>query len=157
MKVGIKRIVSFRARGNKLIGFVNAIRHSEIICFSQRYSFEEYTGKVYICDFERLKKLAENMDIDLFVESYEGKMFTVLKYKARYGLIIGFVFMIIFIFVMSNIVVKIEINGNEKIKDDEILYVLSQAGIEKGKFIPALDIESCELKMKSRLGKTNYF
>lgn len=154
--MGVRRVVSFRARGNKLIGFVNAIRHSDIICFSQKYSMEEYTGKIYISDLERLKLLAENMKIDLFIEEYQGKMFTVLKYKARYGLLIGFIFMAAFVFVMSNIVVRIEINGNENIKDDEILYVLSEIGIEKGTFIPSLDIESCELKMKTRLGNASW-
>lgn len=154
--MSIRRVVCFRARGNKLMEFVNDVRNSYIICFSQKISYEEYTGRVYISDLETLKELALKTGTDLFIDNYEGKMFKVLRYKARYGIFAGVLFMCAFIYIMSNIVVRIEINGNENISDDEILSVLSEIGIENGKFIPSIDFEQSEIRMKTRLGNISW-
>ena len=150
----IRRIIYFRARGNNLIKFVNQVRNSEIICTGQQYKNEEYTGQIYASDMEKLQNLAEKCNTEIFIDGYDGKIFKVMKYRVRYGIAAGFIIMIFFIFIMSNVVVKIEIRGNHNINDSQIISVLSEIGIEKGKFIPALDLASCEQRMKLMLNNT---
>ena len=152
----IRRIIYFRARGNNLIKFVNQVRNSEIICTGQQYKNEEYTGQIYASDMEKLQNLAEKCNTEIFIDGYDGKIFKVMKYRVRYGIAAGFIIMIFFIFIMSNVVVKIEIRGNHNINDSQIISVLSEIGIEKGKFIPALDLASCEQRMKLMLNNTGW-
>lgn len=146
-----RRIVSFRAKGGRLIEFMNAVRHSDIICLSQRCGFGEYTGKVYYTDLEMLKTLAAECSTDIFIDTCEGSMFKVMKYRTRYGIIIGIVFMALFIFFMSNTVVAIEINGTNKISDGQVLSLLKETGLKKGAYIPSLDLNESEMKLQLSL------
>ncbi len=150
--MSIRRIVYFRARGNRLNDFVNAVRRSDIRCYCQRYMYEEYTGQIYYSDLYKMNILAGEYNTELIIEGYAGKAYRVIRYKKRYGFFIGILVMFLFVGYITNTVVKIEINGNTSITQEQILEVLAESGLEKGTFIPSVNLEKCEnvLKLKNK-------
>lgn len=144
----IRRIVSFTARGTRLTEFINAVHESDIICISQRCSRGEYSGKIYYTDLEKLKKEALKYRIDMYLEQYNSGVYKVMRYRARYGIVIGMVFTAFFILAMSNIALRIEVNGNSYVSDSEILEALEDNGIKHGAFIPFLDLSLAEFEVK---------
>ncbi len=144
----IRRIIYFRARGNRLNDFVNAVRRSDIRCYSQRYMYEEYTGQIYYSDLDKMNILAGEYNTELTVDGYGGKAYKVFQYKKRYGFFAGILLLFFFVGYISNTVVKIEINGNQNIDKNYILSILAQSGLEKGKYIPSIDLEKCENELE---------
>ncbi|MDO5560320.1 MAG: sporulation protein YqfD [Oscillospiraceae bacterium] len=154
--MNIRRVIYFRARGSKLMRFVNAVRESAVICVGQRLRNEEYTGQIFLYDLEHLKSLAKEFGIELFLDAKSGQMFKVLKYRMRYGILLGFIFFVFFSFYFSNTVVKIEVSGNNRLSTSQVLSVLEETGIRKGVFIPSLDLGKCEQDLKLMLNNTGW-
>lgn len=152
----LRRIISFRVCGTELNQFINAVRNSGIVCMSQQCSFGEYTGKIYYSDYRVLSEIAERCRVDLYVQESNSKIFRVFRYRTRYGIIAGIIISGLFIFYMSNTVVKIEVNGNVNISSEQILNAVSMAGVKHGAFIPNLDLSASELKIKREIGEISW-
>ena len=150
--MSIRRIIYFRARGNRLNDFVNAVRRSDIRCYSQRYMNEEYTGQIYYSDLDKMNILAGEYNTELTIDGYAGTAYRVFRYKKRYGFFVGIVVLVFFISFFSNTVVKIEVNGNNSIAKEQILSTLAESGLKKGKYIPSINLEKCqnELQLKQK-------
>lgn len=71
--------IIFRARGTKLYKFINAVREQKIYCHNQTVKNEEYYGQIKADDIERLRELAEEYKIELFIEKREGIRFLAVR------------------------------------------------------------------------------
>jgi len=149
--MSIRRMVYFRARGNRLCDFINAVRRSDIRCYSQRCIYEEYTGQIYYCDLEKLRILAEEYKTELTVEGYAGKLFGVYRYKKRYGFIAGALAAAAVMCIMNNTIMKIEINGNSRLTDSHILSVLNEEGLRCGIYLSDPDLDRYRDILETRL------
>lgn len=144
----INSVSRFTAKGNRIIEFINTIRSSSIVCSWLGSKKDIYYGKVYTKHFEVLKSIAEDLNIELKETSRKGLFNSLSHYKKRYGILIGSVFCIVLWIVLSNVVVTINIEGNESISDDVILSCLDDAGLSKGTYIPNIDFKSCEYALR---------
>lgn len=149
--MSIRRMVYFRARGNRLCDFVNAVRRSDIKCYSQRCIYEEYTGQICYCDLEKMRILAEEYRMEFNVEGYAGKLFGVYRYKKRYGFIAGALAAASVMYIMNNIVMKIEINGNSRLTESHILSVLNEEGLRCGIYLSDPDLDRYRDILETRL------
>lgn len=147
----INSVSKFTAKGDKIIEFINTIRNSSIVCSWLGCKKDIYYGKVYTKHLEVLKSIAKDLDIELKETSRKGLFNTLSNYKKRYGIFIGIVFCIALWIVLSNVVVTINIEGNETISDDLILSCLDEAGLSKGTYIPNIDFKSCEYALRLNL------
>lgn len=148
--------ISFRASGDDIIGFINAVRKSDIIFFIQYCKSGEYKGKIYLKDLKKIKIIAEDYNINFSIDKIEGKAYTVMKYRSRYGIFAGIIFMALFIFYFSNTVVKIDINGNEKIAESEIADILESCGVKQGAYIPDIDFDECEYQLVLKIDRIKW-
>ena len=153
MLKNIKGIICFKARGNRLTAFISAIRESDIMCFKQSCVHEEFRGRVYRKDYKNVLELARKMNIELEEEKNIGKIFTVRRYRRRYGIIAGFIIALLFVVLISNTIAVIEINGTETITDKQVIALLDEMGISRGKFIQGIDFKKCEQLLRIKLDR----
>lgn len=85
------------------------------------------------------KTLFKNNNIT-FKHGKESAAFRFIKQiKYRYGIILGALFLVLMVYINSNIVWQINVIGNKEVSKSEIISILDGAGFSLGKFIPNID------------------
>lgn len=144
----IRGIVSFKACGENVYKFINQIRESHIVCTSQCCKNGFFYGQVYKRDVDKIFELAEKYGINIEITEKKGLRFKAYGYRFRFGIVLGILLVLGFVFYLSNIVVSIEVCGNVTVTDEQIVSSLLDIGIYKGKFIPDINFRSCEQKLR---------
>jgi len=88
--------------------------------------------------------------------SRKGLPFFINKYRRRAGLLCGFIIGICFIALMSTMVWSINISGNNRITDEEILAVLAESGIKPGTLRKDVDAASARFHAIHSLPELSY-
>lgn len=140
----IKGIVTFEVVTSDTNRFINILKDSCIITNNVEYQNGKIIGNIYNTDFAELKKIAEICNAQISVLKKKGAIFTVQKYKKRLGLLIGFILAFFMVIYLSDVVMIIEIYGNQTIPDKEIISLLDEAGIHIGSLISKQDLRKAE-------------
>lgn len=132
MKNQIRGSVKINVSGKNLYGFINELHNRRINCFGQYVKGGVFCAEVYRHDLKKMRKLAEEMGLEL--KSFEQKTFSaeVIKRRGRYGLIVGIMLVIAASLYFSGVIVTIDIQGNEKVSDEVILSALEEIDIKSG-------------------------
>lgn len=108
-------------------------------------------GSLYVTvkksDEQYVTKLAKSLGMTSEIVSKHGLGYFIQRYSKRTGILIGTVTAFIMILFLSNIVMSIEISGNEVLTDDEIMTMLSDSGITYGSFIPSINFRKVEKEL----------
>ena len=64
------------------------------------------------------------------------------KYSKRWGAFLGLFILLISVYFSSKIVWKINVEGNSKISDDEIVNLLEECGFKLGTYIPSVNFDT---------------
>lgn len=137
-------IITFKAGGDNCEAFVNALRASGVTALHVRSSGGNIFGEVHPRQYRALVLIAKNNAMSVEIIGRRGVIFAVLRYKKRYGIILGGVMALFLIVLLSNTVLSIEIDGNKTITGEQVLSLLNENGIAYGKFIPAFDLPEIE-------------
>ncbi|MGN0586549.1 MAG: sporulation protein YqfD, partial [Oscillospiraceae bacterium] len=113
----------------------------------------EVTGEVHWYDVNKLKSLMADRPVQLEITSRRGLVYMLMKYRRRLGIFIGVFLAAAVVFICSNTVLRIEVNGNETMSDSEVISVLNDYGISVGKYIPSLDIRKIERQIITAFDK----
>ncbi|MGN1412556.1 MAG: sporulation protein YqfD [Oscillospiraceae bacterium] len=138
----------FTAEGIHIIDFINAIRQSDIVCSWLSSKKDVYFGQAYTKDMKTILDIAQEFDISIEEKSKKGFLYTLKKYRKRYGILIGILICFTIWIILSNVIVTIEIKGNKIVSDEVILSSLESVGIKKGAYIPNLDLRNGEYQLK---------
>lgn len=147
----IRGIIYFRADGDKIYPFINAIKSEGIVCKNQKCINNSFYGKIYADSWNILCSTAEKYGISVTIEKKKGMRYKVLRYKKRYGFLAGLIIIPAFMFFISDTIVVIEINGNEKNSDRQIISALEDIGIKKGARISDINFTEAENKLRLNL------
>ena len=84
-------------------------------------------------NFDDIKKIANKTKCRARIKKKKGIYFILFRYKKRRIFCYLFLSLILLLIVISTYIFRINISGNEKISDDEIIRVLKKADIYVGK------------------------
>lgn len=140
----IRGIITFEAVAPEAETFVNMLKESPVPVSNVRLNRGKIYGDVYRTDFDEVKKTAEKLGAQLCMHSKRGSVFTVRKYIRRTGMFIGFALAFAMVAYLSNVVMIVEVYGNETLSDKQIISLLEDQGIHIGAFIPSIDLRSAE-------------
>ncbi len=120
------------------------------------HSFSElsFTVSVPYFDAEKLRFLLSECGVVSAVEESNGFVPFIIKRKSRFGLLIGFILLLMLFSYMPKLLWSIEIIGNEKVTADSIKQALSDSGLFLGCYLPDVEsdrIESGTLRRMSEL------
>lgn len=145
----IRGIITFEAVASEPEAFVNMLRDSPVPVFDMRLESGKIYGDVYRADFEEVKRTSERLGAQLCVHSKRGGVFTVRKYRRRIGMLIGLVLAFAMVAYLSNVVMIVEVYGNETLTDKQVISLLRDQGIRIGAFIPSVDLREAERRIVS--------
>lgn len=140
----IRGVISFEAIAPEPEIFINNLKASSVSVTNLRCKGSKLAGEVYWSDFEDIRHIAEADGVQISISKKRGKVFTVRKYRLRAGLAAGFFLAVILVAYLSNVVMSIEIFGNETVSDKQVESLLNDCGIHIGTFIPSIDLREAE-------------
>lgn len=142
--------------GDALVPFLNELRARKIFCKGQRCSSNRLRARIHAGQLHALDQLAAEYHLAVTVERKKGLRFHFYRVKYRWGLIGGLLLFSAILFYFSNTIVSIEINGNETIPTAAMEEALAEVGIERGAFLPALNLRNCELDVRLLIPELNW-
>ena len=111
---------------------INKCVKSSIILWNIKYLKKGIIFLVSIKDFKRLFKIRKGLKIKIRIQKKYGFPFIIKRYKNRYGIFLGMIFFLLFIYFISGFIWNIEINGNKNISNTQILQECETLGIKIG-------------------------
>ncbi len=142
-------VITFEAVAPQPETFINALKGSAVSASDISVRKGRVYGDIYRKDFEEVKRIAVSCGAQLCESSKRGGVFTVRKYRRRIGLVVGFVLAFAMVAYLSNVVMIVEIYGNETLTDDQIESMLKDQGISIGTFLPSVDLRDAEKRITS--------
>lgn len=132
--------------------FLNLCAKGNIICWDLQRKNDGICCKILKKDFENVKEIITKSQSELISFKEKGILTNIKRYRFKYGLFIGITAFFILIFVMSQFVWDIEVFGNKRISEENILRILKSENVKIGTYIKDIDIndlkESVILKSK---------
>lgn len=148
MLKNIRGIIDFKVSGENVYKFINGIRDKHIVCTSQQCREGCFYGQIYRRDEKKAEDIADETGVNIEFTDRHGFRFKAMRYRFRFGIILGIIITFGFVFYCSNIVVSIEVCGNNEITREQVISALADIGIYKGRFIPDINFHSCEQKLR---------
>jgi similar to stage IV sporulation protein len=145
----LRGVLTFRAAPHSPESFLDELKKSPVSARKIAEKDGFLTGEIYAFDKKGLESLAAKSDTPLEFIKSRGLILKAMKYSTRYGIIIGLALSFLLIFYLSNIVLRINIYGNETLSDKEIEAVLADNGLYIGAFLPSVNLRSAEAAVVS--------
>lgn len=125
------------------------------------YQFEKrdnaFEITVSASDYKRLTRLVKaSEEIKLIVLKRNGFLFWAERYKKRFGIMLGIILLIAALAVSQRFVWEINVNGNSKVRTEEILYELEQIGVKRFAYIPSIDFRMKKQEALLRLPRLSW-
>lgn len=125
--------VIIKIEGLTLEKFINlAISKNIILWDITRIDYTTLKAKVSISGFKALKDVVQKVGCRVYILEKRGYPFLVSKFKYRKMLAIGSLVSIVLVIFMTSFIWTIDIVGNDRIKDEEIINVLLSLNIKEG-------------------------
>lgn len=140
----IRGVISFEAIAPEPEIFINSLKASSVSVTNLRCKGNKLAGDAYWSDLEDIRHIAESDGVQISISKKRGGVFTVRKYRFRAGLAVGFFLAVLLVMYLSNVVMSIEIFGNETLTDKQVESLLNDCGIHIGTFIPSVDLREAE-------------
>ena len=145
----IRGIITFEAAAAEPEAFLNILKQSAYPVSGLRYKGGRIFGNIYRNDFPGVQQLAEKNGVLISISAKRGGIFTLRKYRFRTGIAIGLALAVLLVFYLSNVVMAVEVYGNEVLTDKQVISILRDNGIKIGAFLPGIDLRDAERKIVS--------
>lgn len=133
--------------GNDTGKFLNALRESPVRFFGLSVRRGRLYGYVLSKDYSRLCETAQAHKLCCEEISRKGAVQAGKGYMGRIGLVIGFILAVMLTSFLSDIVMIIEVGGNENIPTEKIISHLKDSGLSTGSRISSLDLRQIERRV----------
>ena len=129
---------------------INIIKNAGITIWNIRKNGNDISANVWYRDYKKILNLCFTKNSVITIVAKRGIIFSLQKYKMRYGFLLGAVLFMISLFILPEYVWNINIYGNKDIKTNQILSALNELGVYEGAKINKIDARTIpsELKLK---------
>lgn len=137
------------AKGSALYKFINSLKTDGILLKEQRMKGDTLHFTAKRGDRKYIEHKAEELSIELVLEEEPSLASWLFRYRKRFGIPIGIVLGAVLLIYCSNVVMVIDIEGNNAVSDMEILSALEECSVRKGTFVGDIDFYRTELHIRS--------
>ena len=139
--------VKFKAQGAFIERFLNLAARDRIPVWDGRKRGAVYTGHTSAGAYRKLRPHARKSGVRIHVVEKQGLPFKRRRYKNRRGLLVGFLLFLSFIFLTSRFIWRVEVSGNERVPESEIIAVLEKNGVTPGAMRSSIDVRGAERRI----------
>lgn len=126
--------------GGELPAILDAMMHGEIP-YDRMMRDEEGKGhfRVFLGDVDRVRAVCADFS-SLRIERSSGLPTILWRYRKRWGLAVGALLFTLILWWSTHVIWSMEVEGNSRVSDAEILSLLESVGCGVGSYIPSLDL-----------------
>ncbi len=143
--------VSFTARYGFTERFINLCKINRIPLRNLRCINTVVTAQTDLKSYKRIRPIAKKSGMTVRIKKKHGLPFIIRKRRQRLGLFVGAVFCILSVAFLSTRIWHIEITGNVKVSDEEILAAFDSVGVREGASIAEIDVSATEASALRKL------
>ncbi|HHV65756.1 MAG TPA: sporulation protein YqfD [Peptococcaceae bacterium] len=140
--------VHIQVQGEGLADFLNQALKDGIVFYNGRRLPDAFWAEVSTDDFRRLRNAAKKAGIKIRLRSKYGLPFVLLRWQRRKGLIIGLFLIFAALTVLSQFVISISVEGNNRVSTEQIIAEAEILGLKKWVLKSSLDLESISKKLQ---------
>lgn len=149
--------VYFTAEGGFSERFINFCKENNIHVKDLRFSESSVKGVISAGKYKLLRKIAVQSGMKLKADKKFGLIFLFRQNKNRIGLFFGLFFIIAFLMIVSSFIWTVEVTGNERVSDKEIIRACENIGLKEGSYKKKIDTnEMSRLLMIELSGKVSW-
>lgn len=141
--------IRLTAKGGALYRFINGLHREAVFCRSQRCKGDIFTCIIRRSDRNCAEELAAEHHVTLTLHEERSLPELLHRYRKRFGIPLGLLLGAGLLLYTSNVILVIEVQGNDLITENEILTVLETCNIERGAFVGEIDFYRSELTLRS--------
>ncbi len=137
----LKGYLYIEISGNYPERFFNVCAANRIKLWDYNKKGKKLYAKMYCRDYLNIRPIKRRCDVSLKIASRHGLPTKIKPYNKRYGMLVGFFVYSLLIFVLTNYIWSIEINGNKSLSKDEILRNCKSIGVYEGVYKKSINCE----------------
>lgn len=118
---------------------LNIAARERIIFNALHYRKGKIEGRISVSDFRRMRFLVRGSKTRIHVLKKHGLPFIVKRYNNRLGFMAGLALFFAIIYILSLFVWNIEVSGNNRVSDEEIISTCEQLLITEGRYKGAIN------------------
>lgn len=121
---------------------INELHRNGVLAKRMKKKKEKFSFFIRLSKYKKVRSLLDKSGIKVYSIRGEGLPFFLMRYKKRYGVIVGAVIFCALLWVSKNYVWKITFSGNEDVPDITVEEQLMDIGFGIGTYIPNVDYYS---------------
>jgi len=121
-----------RFSGDRKEKILSLCASSGISLWNSKFTDDGIESNILVRDFRYIRKVAFTKGTRVHILQKKGVPFITERYKKRFGIPIGIVIFFAIIYIMSGYIWIVDVEGNHKVKSDEILALCQKIGVEEG-------------------------
>ncbi len=146
----IKGYVRISIKGFSKERFLNLLAANDIYAWDIRYFGNNITLYLTVSGLKQIRPLLKKTHCRFKILSRHGLPFIIYRYKTRSLFLIGFCVFFTMIFVMSQFIWLMEINGNYDISDAELLDFCRNQKVYIGTYKHSINIDSLKANIRKK-------
>lgn len=143
--------VRVNATGFNLERFINLVTRRNIVLWNIKRKDGSISFNVRAKDFKKLIGFSKKASVKLKITGKYGQPFFLKRYRKRYVLIGGIIVFLLLMCYMTSFIWLIEIDGNSRLSDYEIMNALNANGLKTGAFKGKLNTTDIERNVKNNV------
>lgn len=152
----LKGYVYIKITGFSIERFLNLCLNKNIVLYDLEERSDGLICKVDIKDFKSLKEISRKTACKYKIVSKYGLPFFIFKNKKRIFFIIGIMLFIFLLYFFSSFVWNIEIKGNDKVDNNEILRFCEKNNLYLGAYKNKIDTKELQTKLKNNFPEISW-
>ncbi len=136
--------------------FMNLAARGNIILWQVKNRKGSFQARVAKSQYRELRRPAQKAGMRLRVKKRKGFPFFMRRYRQRLGLLVGIALFFVTIWFLSLHVWVINVSGNEKITEEQVISVMEEIGIRPGVRASGLDAELLEQAAMVKLKEVSW-
>ncbi|MEG0351970.1 MAG: sporulation protein YqfD [Cellulosilyticaceae bacterium] len=140
----LKGYVIVEVRGYSLEKFMNLALHTGIYFWDVEHRDGKLFIKTSIKGFKALKPFVQKSRCRIKITKKIGFPFISFRYRKRSMLVMGSFLFIVLLYILTSFVWLVEVEGNSRINEVDIIETLAHKGYTTGKFKNGLDLRQAE-------------
>jgi similar to stage IV sporulation protein len=143
--------VYLKVTGEHIADFINLARKDRIVFYNGRSLPESFTAEVSIRDFRTLRQTAKKTGVKLEIRTKYGFPFVALRWRRRKGLIIGIFCIFAALVVLSQFVLSVSVEGNNRIPASQIIAAAHKIGLNTWALKKGLDLDEMSKQLQEKI------
>lgn len=143
--------VYIKAQGHKLSEFINSALRDNIVFYNGKRTPDSIIAEINIEDFSRLRRIAREEEIKLQIRAKYGFPFILFRWQKRKGLIAGLFIVFMALTVLSQFVLSVSVEGNDRVPTEVIIAEAEKLGVKRWTLKYELNLDEVSKQLQENI------